>query len=94
MSREYVAVATVNNHTLAVGYWLDYGIDLKDLGGQVLCQICSSVAPLYMDRTVFGDLVCSTVKKNSQRSTGHWYSCFQQLRFAIIIISILLLYSL
>ncbi|GFN80678.1 hypothetical protein PoB_000718400 [Plakobranchus ocellatus] len=59
-SREYVAVAAVNNLTLAVGYWPDFGIDLIDLGGQVLRQICSSVRPFYMDITEDGYLMCST----------------------------------
>ncbi|GFN98835.1 baculovirus polyhedron envelope protein, pep, c terminus [Plakobranchus ocellatus] len=44
MSREYWAVAAVNNLTLAVGYWPDTGIDLIDLGGQVLRQIFSLIA--------------------------------------------------
>ncbi|GFO33987.1 hypothetical protein PoB_006049200 [Plakobranchus ocellatus] len=60
MSRDYWAVAAVNNLTLAVGYWPDSGIDLIDLGGQVLRQICSSVRPLHMDITEDGGLMCST----------------------------------
>ncbi|GFO49510.1 hypothetical protein PoB_007601500 [Plakobranchus ocellatus] len=39
-SRDYWAVAAVNNLTLAVGYDIDPGIDLIDLGGHVLSQIC------------------------------------------------------
>ncbi|GFO49863.1 hypothetical protein PoB_007636800, partial [Plakobranchus ocellatus] len=39
MSRDYWAMAAVNNLTLAVGYWRCSGIDLIDLGGQVLRQI-------------------------------------------------------
>ncbi|GFN86859.1 hypothetical protein PoB_001336500 [Plakobranchus ocellatus] len=59
-SRPYYAVAAVNNLTLAVGYWWGPGIDLIDLGGQVLRQICSSVIPIDMDITEDGGLVCST----------------------------------
>ncbi|GFO20047.1 actin cytoskeleton-regulatory complex protein pan1 [Plakobranchus ocellatus] len=60
-SRGYVAVAAIDNQTLAVGYiWPNPGIDLIDLGGQVLRQICSSVYPRYMTITEDGDLVCST----------------------------------
>ncbi|GFO50272.1 hypothetical protein PoB_007677700 [Plakobranchus ocellatus] len=61
MSGQYWAVAAVNNLTLAVGYMIGSGIDLIDLGGQVLRQICSSVEPQYMDITEDGGLVCSTV---------------------------------
>ncbi|GFN81169.1 hypothetical protein PoB_000767500, partial [Plakobranchus ocellatus] len=39
MSRGYDAVAAVSNLTLAVGYRFGPGIDLIDLGGQVLRQI-------------------------------------------------------
>ncbi|GFO20517.1 hypothetical protein PoB_004702200 [Plakobranchus ocellatus] len=59
-SRDYWAVAAVNNLTLAVGYLGDSGIDLIDLGGQVLRQICSSVHPYSIDITEDGDLMCST----------------------------------
>ncbi|GFO17752.1 hypothetical protein PoB_004425700 [Plakobranchus ocellatus] len=59
-SRQYGPVTAVNNLTLAVGYWGDSGIDLIDLGGQVLRQICSSVYTNYMDITEDGGLVCST----------------------------------
>ncbi|GFO42254.1 hypothetical protein PoB_006875900 [Plakobranchus ocellatus] len=66
-SRDYWAVAAVNNLTLAVGYWPGSGIDLIDLGGQVLRQICSSVRPRYMDITEDGGLVCSTVDNKIAR---------------------------
>ncbi|GFN85911.1 hypothetical protein PoB_001241700 [Plakobranchus ocellatus] len=66
-SRGYDAVAAVNNLTLAVGYWPNTGIDLIDLGGQVLRQICSSVDPFYMDITEDGGLVCSTVDNKIAR---------------------------
>ncbi|GFN79751.1 hypothetical protein PoB_000625700 [Plakobranchus ocellatus] len=59
-SRRYLAVAALNNQTLAVGYVFDSGIDLIDLGGQVLREIDSSVVPHYMDITEDGDLMCST----------------------------------
>ncbi|GFN73580.1 hypothetical protein PoB_000008600 [Plakobranchus ocellatus] len=59
-SRGYDAVAAVNNQTLAVGCWRAFGIDLIDLGGQVLRQICSSVHPNYMVTTEDGHLMCST----------------------------------
>ncbi|GFN86656.1 hypothetical protein PoB_001316200 [Plakobranchus ocellatus] len=59
-SRGYYAVAAVNNLTLAVGYNTGSGIDLIDLGGQVLRQMCSRVRPCYMDITEDGGLVCST----------------------------------
>ncbi|GFN86068.1 hypothetical protein PoB_001257400 [Plakobranchus ocellatus] len=57
---QYMAVAGVNNQTLAVSYSSGYRIDLIDLDGQVLRQICSSVHPRYMTTTQDGDLVCST----------------------------------
>ncbi|GFO44236.1 repp4, partial [Plakobranchus ocellatus] len=38
-SKQYDSVAAVNNLTLAVGYYSGSGIDLIDLGGQVLRQI-------------------------------------------------------
>ncbi|GFO20521.1 hypothetical protein PoB_004702600, partial [Plakobranchus ocellatus] len=60
-------VAAVNNLTLAVGYNSDTGIDLIDLGGQVLRHICSSVVPNYMDITEDGGLVCSTVDNKIAR---------------------------
>ncbi|GFO00500.1 hypothetical protein PoB_002700500 [Plakobranchus ocellatus] len=68
-SRAYVAVAAINDKTLAVGYSepRNRGIHLIDLGGQVLRQICSSVDPLYMDITEDGDLVCSTRDKTIAR---------------------------
>ncbi|GFO49523.1 hypothetical protein PoB_007602800 [Plakobranchus ocellatus] len=60
-SIQYDAVAAVYSQTLAVGHGhLDIGIDLMDLGGQVLRRICSNVWPYYMDITQDGDLVCST----------------------------------
>ncbi|GFO31289.1 hypothetical protein PoB_005779400 [Plakobranchus ocellatus] len=66
-SRRYWAVAAVNNLTLAVGYYSGSGIDLIDLGGQVLRQICSSVQPYYMDITEDGYLMCSTVDNKIAR---------------------------
>ncbi|GFO20083.1 hypothetical protein PoB_004658800, partial [Plakobranchus ocellatus] len=66
-SRGYLTVAAVNNLTLAVGYWIGSGIDLIDLGGQVLRQICSSVWPRYMDITEDGGLVCSTADNKIAR---------------------------
>ncbi|GFN87269.1 hypothetical protein PoB_001377500 [Plakobranchus ocellatus] len=66
-SRQYDAVAAVNNLTLSVGYWLGSGIDLIDLGGQVLRQICSSLVPNYMDITEDGGLMCSTTDNTIAR---------------------------
>ncbi|GFO31615.1 hypothetical protein PoB_005812000 [Plakobranchus ocellatus] len=60
-SKQYEAVAAVNNQTLAIGYWTGQGIDLIDLQGRVLRQICSSVHPWHMEITEGGDLVCSTL---------------------------------
>ncbi|GFN97993.1 hypothetical protein PoB_002449900 [Plakobranchus ocellatus] len=59
-SRQYCAVAAVNKTTLAMGYVSDPGIDLIDMAGQVLRQICSSVRPRYMDVTEDGEMICST----------------------------------
>ncbi|GFO37547.1 hypothetical protein PoB_006405200 [Plakobranchus ocellatus] len=67
-SRAYIAVAAVNNHTLAVGcVYAAAGIDLIDLGGQVLRQICSSVWPNRMDITEDGGLLCSTIDNKIAR---------------------------
>ncbi|GFO45111.1 Bdr-repeat family protein [Plakobranchus ocellatus] len=64
-SQKYFAVAAVNNHTLAVE--CGSTIDLIDLGGQVLRQICSSVGPRYMNITEDGYLMCSTSKNSIAR---------------------------
>ncbi|GFO09014.1 hypothetical protein PoB_003551900 [Plakobranchus ocellatus] len=59
-SAQYGPVTAVSKQILAVGYLRGPGIDLIDLGGQVLRQICSSLAPCYIDVTEDGHLVCST----------------------------------
>ncbi|GFN93108.1 hypothetical protein PoB_001961400 [Plakobranchus ocellatus] len=60
-SREYSAVAALTYRTLAVGYaWRSPGIDIIDLDGRVLRQICSSLVPFFMDITEDGVLMCST----------------------------------
>ncbi|GFO17540.1 hypothetical protein PoB_004404500 [Plakobranchus ocellatus] len=64
-SQKYFAVAAVNNHTLAV--WCGSTIDLIDLGGQFLRQICYSVDPRYMNITEDGYLMCSTSKNSIAR---------------------------
>ncbi|GFO22534.1 hypothetical protein PoB_004903900 [Plakobranchus ocellatus] len=43
-----------------MGYFSYPGIDLIDMAGQVLRQICSSVCPRYMDVTEDGEIICST----------------------------------
>ncbi|GFO49960.1 hypothetical protein PoB_007646500 [Plakobranchus ocellatus] len=60
-SREYYSVAAVNKQTLAVAQMINFGIDLIDLDGQILRQICPSVRPRYMVTTEDGELICSTV---------------------------------
>ncbi|GFN79610.1 hypothetical protein PoB_000611600, partial [Plakobranchus ocellatus] len=62
-SIKYYTVAAVNNQSLAVASWRLYhpGIDLIDLDGRVLRQICSSVPTWYMDITEDGELVCSAL---------------------------------
>ncbi|GFO31892.1 hypothetical protein PoB_005839700 [Plakobranchus ocellatus] len=60
-SRWYNVVAAVNKQSLAVAdTTLDHpGIDLIDLDGRVIRQICSGVWPRYMDVTDNGELVFS-----------------------------------
>ncbi|GFO03059.1 hypothetical protein PoB_002956400 [Plakobranchus ocellatus] len=49
-SIEYRAVAAVNEQTLAVGHyaWNAHDIDLIDLGGRVLRQICDHLTSVSM----------------------------------------------
>ncbi|GFO18770.1 hypothetical protein PoB_004527500 [Plakobranchus ocellatus] len=69
MSRKYCAVAAVNKQSLAVAEWAWYnrGIDLIDLDGRLLRQICSSVSTWYMDITEDGELVCSASRNTIAR---------------------------
>ncbi|GFO48520.1 hypothetical protein PoB_007502500, partial [Plakobranchus ocellatus] len=62
-SRQYSAVAAVNKQSLAVGYSQGPGIDLINLDGHVLRQICSNIQPFGMAVTEDGELVCSTGHK-------------------------------
>ncbi|GFO28678.1 protein kinase pk4 [Plakobranchus ocellatus] len=74
-SRQYDAVAAVNMQTLAVAgppHYVNFrivaaGIDLIDIDGRVLRQICSSVCPLKMDATEDGQLICSTMDNKIAR---------------------------
>ncbi|GFN82582.1 hypothetical protein PoB_000908800, partial [Plakobranchus ocellatus] len=72
-SRGYYAVAAVTKQTFAVGYFYlaGPGIDLIDIDGQVLRHICSSVAPIYMEVTEHGDLICSTRYNKIARVNVH-----------------------
>ncbi|GFO09605.1 hypothetical protein PoB_003611000 [Plakobranchus ocellatus] len=62
MQASYEAIATVDQHTLAVGYGSlsQTGIDLINLNGQVLYQISPFIEPFYMDCADGLDLMCST----------------------------------
>ncbi|GFO23924.1 hypothetical protein PoB_005042900 [Plakobranchus ocellatus] len=53
-SRGYNAVAAVTKQTLAVGYFylVDPGIDLIDIDGQVLRQICKFLFPILLLRNI------------------------------------------
>ncbi|GFN89004.1 hypothetical protein PoB_001551000 [Plakobranchus ocellatus] len=61
VSSEYYAVTAVSRQSLAVGYRFDRGIDLINLEGRVLRQICPNISPDYMVTSDNGDLVCCCV---------------------------------
>ncbi|GFN91999.1 hypothetical protein PoB_001850500 [Plakobranchus ocellatus] len=44
VSSEYYTVAAVSRQSLAVGYRFGRGIDLINMEGQVLCQICMDLS--------------------------------------------------